>query len=259
MDIGEAIYEGSGGKGLNIPASIGIGKVIKNWDSSHPGMVKVSIFAEGGENVDSDWMPVVSPYAAKNAGLYAMPEVGSIAIIGYVDDNSVSPVVIGTIWNQGGGNRISLPSNASEKNNSIKVFCTAKGQAIRIEESSKKQSIEIVTSGKQRVFLDDKNGYIELSSGGNDNKVKIDGKSGKISIEAKSEFSIKVGGKDAIKVSSAETAIKSSKLGYNGNSLELKGKQTNIEGSVINVKSSGNLTVQSSGVAQVKGSMLKLN
>ena len=259
MAIGEAIHEGGGGQGSNIPASIGMGKVIKNWDSSHPGMVKVSIFAEAGESVDSDWMPVAVPYAAKGCGLYAMPEVGSIAIIGYVDDNSVSPVVIGTIWNQEGTNKISLPSNTSDKDNSIKVFCTPKGHAIRIEESSGKQNIEIITANKQRVFLDDKNGFIELSSGSKDNMVKIDGKGGTISVEAKKEISFKVGGKNCFKATSSEVVVKSNKFSYDGNSLQLKGKQTKIEGTAIEVKSQGNLAVQSSGVAQVKGSVLKLN
>ena len=259
MDIGEAVHEGEGGRGQNIPASIGIGKVIKNWDNAHPGMVKVSIFAEAGEKVDSDWMPVMSPYAAAGCGLYALPDVGSIVIIGYVDDNSVSPVVIGTIWNQAGSEQVALPANTANEKNTTKVFCTSKGQTIKIEESDDNQYIEIVTSKKQRIFLDDKNECMEFSSSGDDNKVKIDGKEGKISIEAKTEFSIKVGGKDSIKITSTDTSITSSKLIYEGNTMELKGKQSNIEGSVVNVKSSGNLTVQSSGVAQVKGSMLKLN
>jgi uncharacterized protein involved in type VI secretion and phage assembly len=214
---------------------------------------------EEGNEVTTDWIPVVSPYAANNCGMYLLPEVGSLVVVGYLDDNSVSPVVLGTLWMDCGIGNVSLPSNAADKDNGVKLFATSKGQLIKINESSDKQEIEIITSNKQRILLDDKNQYVEISSGGDDNKIKIDGKGGKISIEAKTSITLKAGGKDGIEIKAAETSIKSQKFSYDGNVLELKGKQSKIEGSVVEVKSSGNLTVDSSGIAQVKGSMLKLN
>jgi uncharacterized protein (DUF2345 family) len=179
--------------------------------------------------------------------------------VGYIDDNSVSPVVLGSLWMKGGAGNASIPSGATDKDNGVKLFATSKGQLIKIDESSGKQQIEIITSKKQRVLLDDKNEYIELSSGGSDNQIKIDGKGGKISIEAKTSITLKAGGKDGIEINASETALKSQRMTYSGNVMELKGKQSKIEGSVVEVKSSGNLTVQSSGMAQIKGSMLKLN
>ena len=82
---------------------------------------------------------------------------------------------------------------------------------------------------------------------------------GKIELVAKEEVSIKVGGKDIAKFTSSETKITCDKMSYEGNMLELKGKQTKIESSVVDVKSSGNLNVESTGMAQIKGSMIKLN
>jgi uncharacterized protein involved in type VI secretion and phage assembly len=260
MGIGDSVHGSEKNEGdNNRPASIALGKVVKNWDTLHPGMVKVSIFVEEGKTVESDWMPVLSPYAANNCGLYMLPEVGSMVVVGYIDDKSVSPVVIGSLWMNSKAGSTSIPSGATDKDNGVKLFATSKGQLIKIDESSGKQQIEIITSKKQRVLLDDKNECVEISSGGDDNKIKIDGKGGKISIEAKTSITLKAGGKDGIEVKSSDTTIKSQKLAYDGNVMELKGNQTKIEGSVVEVKSSGNLTVESSAMAQIKGSMLKLN
>jgi uncharacterized protein involved in type VI secretion and phage assembly len=260
MGIGDSVHGNEINEGdSNKPASIAMGKVVKNWDAKYPGMVKVSILVEEGKEVVSDWMPVLSPYAANECGLYLLPEVGSIVAVGYVDDSSVSPVVLGSLWIKNKAGSSSLPSGAADKDNGVKLFSTSKGQLIKIEETSDKQQIEIITSKKQRVLLDDKNECVEISSGGSDNKITIDGKGGKISIEAKTSISLKAGGKDGIEITASEASVKSQRFSYDGNVMELKGKQSKIDGSVVEIKSSGNLTVQSSGVAQVKGSMLKLN
>lgn len=260
MGIGENVHSKSDADvDKNRPASIGLGIVKKNWDKAHPGMVKVNILIDGGEEVLSDWMPVAMPYAADGSGLFLMPEVGSIVVIGYIDDNSVSPVVIGSIWGSSGKNSSKLPKDNADDKNSKKVFSTPKGQMIKIDEGKDTPSIEIISSKKQRVFLDDKNELLEVSSGGNDNRIMIDGKNGKIVIEAKKEISIKVGGKAIETFSSTETNIKCDKMSYDGKMLQLKGKQTKMEGSVVDVNSSGNLNIKASGMAQIKGSMLKLN
>ena len=260
MNIGENVHSKSDTDiDKNKPASIALGIVKKNWDTSHPGMVQVNIIVDGGQQTLSDWMPVATPYAANESGLFLMPEIGSTVVIAYIDDNSVSPVVIGSIWAKNEKSNTALPKNQANDKNSKKVFSTPKGQMIKIDEGSDTPSIEIISSKKQRVFLDDKNELLEMSSGGTENKVVIDGKNGKISLEAKKELSIKVGGKELVTVSSSETKIQSDKLTYEGNALQLKGKQTKIEGSAVDVKSSGNLNIQFSGMAQVKGSMLKLN
>ena len=121
MSIGESIYGGSS-SGSNNPASLALGIVKDNWDAMHPGMVKVNILIEGGKESESDWMPVASPYAANECGAFMMPEVGSTVVIGYINDNSVSPVVIGSIWSKSGKSKSGLPSDSADAENSVKVF-----------------------------------------------------------------------------------------------------------------------------------------
>ena len=264
MSIGDNVHHGGTHTYTdNKPASIGLGVVTDNWDIAHPGKVKVKIMAENNRTVDSDWMPVIMPYSANGAGFYAMPEVNSIVVLGYVDDCSVSPVVIGSIWgdiSQGKTNvKNAPPKDIPNDKNSKKVFCTPSGHMIKLDESDDTASIEIISAKKQSILLDDKNEMIKLENGEGKNKVVIDGKNGAINIDAEKKLSFCIGGDAALEISKDKTDMKSQTLNYDGNTLSLKGKQTKLEGSTVEISSSGNLTVKSSGMAQVKGSMLKLN
>lgn len=260
MSVGESIHDtqDKNEQGKNKPASICMGIVKDNYNAAKPGHVLVNILADGGKKILSDWMPVAVPYAANKCGVYLMPEVGSTVIIGYVDDNSVSPVVIGSVWHDKGDSRSKIPADAVNKDNSVKVFSFSKGMMIKFDESEKNQSIEIISGEKQRIFLDDKNKRIEFSSS-KDDKIILDGNKGEISIEAKNSVKISVGGKQTVEISSEGIKVKSDKLNYEGNVMQLKGNQTKLEGSAVEVKSSGDLKITSSGMAAIKGSMLKLN
>lgn len=256
MSIGESVYNGSGGSD-NKPASLAMGIVKDNWDAMHPGMVKVNILVEGGKESESDWMPIASPYAANECGAFMMPEVGSTVVIGYLNDNSVSPVVIGSLWSKSGKSKSGLPKNAANAQNSVKVFCTAKKQMIKFDESSDSPSIEIISAKKQRIFLDDSNEKTVISD--DDDEITLDKKKGEITVKAKTKLTLSVGDKTTITMDQSGIAVKSTKFSVDCDVLELKGKQTKAEGSTVEIKSSGNLNIQSSGMAALKGSMLKLN
>lgn len=256
MSIGESVHGGAG-SGANIPASIALGIVKDNWDAMHPGMVKVNILIEGGKESESDWMPVASPYAANECGAFMIPEVGSMVVIGYINDNSVSPVVIGSIWNKSGKGKSGLPKDCADAKNSVKVFCTAKKQMIKFDESPDSQSIEIVSGKKLKVLLDDKNEKIQVTDG--DDEIELDKKKGEVSVTGKSKLTVKVGDKTKITADSSGVTVKASKISFDCDMLELKGKQTKVNSSTCEIKASGNLNIQSNGMAAVKGSMLKLN
>lgn len=260
MSIGDYIYETpKGDSQSDKPASIALGIVAENWDAKHPGMIKVNILVSGNKQVLSDWMPVAMPYCSNGSGLYMLPEVGSTVVVAYVDDRTIDPIVIGSIWSSQGKSKSKLPQKTANKDNDIKVFTTPKGFSIKIDEGSKTPSIEMVTPKKQRVFLDDKNEKITLTSGGDDTGIEIDGKSGNIIIKAKKSIVLKPGNKEVVKVTSSSADIKTEKVNVDASQLQLKGKQSKLEGSTVDIKAQGNLKIESSGMAQVKGSMLKLN
>lgn len=256
MSIGESVHGARQGD-ANIPASLALGIVKDNFDALHPGMVKVNILVEGGKELESEWMPVCTPYAANGCGMYLLPEVGATVIIGYIDDNSVTPVVVGSLWNKTGKGKTELPQNTADQQNTIKVFSTAKGHMIKFDESPDKQSVEIISGKKLSVKLDDINEKIEISDGAS--TVSLEKKTGAVSVKAKSEINLKIGESECLKADSKGVTIKASSVTLQCDSLELKGQQTKVDGAAVDIKASSNLNIQSSGMAAIKGSMLKLN
>lgn len=259
MEIGESVYSGKDKKSdPNKPSSLTLGIVQDNWDALHPGEVRVNIQVDGNKSVLSDWMPVAAPYASNGSGMYMLPEVGSTVVIGYIDDNSVSPVVIGSLWLSLNNSSVSQPKNSVSKENGNKVFCTPNGHMIRLCENKASPLIEIISAKGLQLKLDDKTETVTLSNG-KDTTLSLDGKKGEITVNAKKSFSVKIGGKEALSIEQGKMTIKSDKLSCDSSMLSLKGKQTSVEGSSVKIKAQGDLSLQSSGMAQVKGSMLKLN
>lgn len=258
MNIGENVHSGEN-ESENKPESLTLGIVKDNWDSAHPGMVRVSISTAVDGEQESSWMPVASPYAGNECGLYMIPEIGSTVIIGYIDDNSVSPVVIGSIWSQTGKSNSRLPANTADKDNSAKVYVSSCGHTIKIDESKDSPKIEIITGKKQSITLDDKEMKVTVTSDSSKSTLILDGKNGSVSIKAESDILFNAGGKELLKLSKTGLEINSDSIKIKGKSLDINGNQTKISGSTIEVNAQGNLKVESSGIAQVKGSMLKLN
>ena len=117
MAIGESIYA-SEGQGSGKSESLTLGVVKDNWNPLNPGMVKVLISTPSDGEIESDWMPVMTPYGGNGSGCMMLPEVGTTVVIGYIDDNSVSPVVLGCTWLKKGKKENKLPdSSANDKNN----------------------------------------------------------------------------------------------------------------------------------------------
>jgi uncharacterized protein involved in type VI secretion and phage assembly len=47
----------------------------------------------------SDWMPMATPMAGDEGGLFMFPEVGDMVAVGFVNGDQNQPIVLGAIWN----------------------------------------------------------------------------------------------------------------------------------------------------------------
>lgn len=258
MAIGEHIYSGDA-QGADKPESLTLGVVKENWNPLKPGMVKVLISTPHDGDIESDWMPVVSPYAGGGVGCYLMPEVGSTVVIGYIDDNSVSPVVLGCTWLKRGKKENQLPSGAADQKNKVKVLAFHNGTLIRLTEDAQGDLLEVVTGRGQKLVLDDKNQKMQLVSKQGGCSVELSGKDGAVQVEAQKEILLKVGGKEALKLDAGGMTVNVNKVEVKAQSLASSASQTKLEGTTLEISAQGNLKVESSGIAQIKGSMLKLN
>lgn len=252
---------------------VALGVVKENWNREHPGMVKVEIsLGTAGKNL-TDWAPVAVPYAGKEFGAYFLPEIGTQVLVAFHMGDINSPIIIGCLWNQ---DDVIPPSTANEKN-TIKTIRTKGGNQITISEESGKETITVETVGKQKLLLDDENKKISLQDEKGDNAIILDAKNGQIDFVCKKKAIFKIDGKEILTLDgSSQTAelktnkiqieanqgvtLKGQTLSTEGTSTEIKGQNIKIESqAALSVKGTASLKAESSGIAEVKGSMVKIN
>lgn len=233
------------------------GLVKENWDEEHPGMVKVEYFlGEQGKNL-TGWVPVAVPYAGKEYGYYALPEVGTEVVLAFQMGRRNCPIVLGCIWNQ----QNALPKETANENNTVKKLLTKGGCEIQLSEEEGKEQILIQTPKGLKLLLEDENETIQLGDKDGKSGVSVDAKNGAVTILADKTLEFKVGGNVMLSLNGSSKAIdiKGGKLSCNADqSLELKGQTLKLEGTSTQIKGSGTLKLEADGTAQLKGAMVQL-
>ena len=232
--------------------------VKENWNKDYPGMVKVEMFlGETGKNV-TGWVPVMSMYGGKNFGYYSLPEVGSEVVVAFIMGYRNCPIVIVTLWN----NSNTLPPETAAEKNLIKRFKTKGGCEVVFNDEENKQEIEIKTPGGFGITIEDEAKSITLHDAAGKNGIVINEKDGTVNIKADKKITLSVGGSDVITLDGTQKSatIKTNNVKVEAaQNLELKGQIDKIEGSMVKVNAQGNMEISSSGVTQVKASLVKIN
>lgn len=238
--------------------SVTTGLVKNNWDQEHPGMIKAEYFlGTQGKNV-TGWIPVVVPYAAKDCGMYALPEIGSEVVIAFNMGNRNCPIVIGCLWNQ----KNTIPKETADDKNTIKRFKTKGGSEIIFDEKKGKEKITIHTPSEMHITIDDEEEKILLEDKKKKNSIGICIKEGVVSIAADKKIELKADGKQMLLLDGKSGTITAKtdaiKLDTT-KSMKMKSQSVKIEGAQMEIKGNSKIALQSSGVAELKGSMVKIN
>ncbi|MFR5601850.1 MAG: phage baseplate assembly protein V [Lachnospiraceae bacterium] len=253
--------------------SVAIGVVKENWDAEHPGMVKVELsLGNTGQNL-TDWALVLSPYGGNEFGQYFLPEIGSQVLVAFHMGDVNCPIVLGCLWNQ---TDVIPPETANEKN-TVKLIKTKGGNTIRIFEESGKEKITVETKGKLKLEMDDENQKILLQDEKGENGISIDAKNGEMQFTAKKKAGFNINGKEmftldgggqtaTVKTGTIDLAadqnlkMKAQTLKQEGSNTEIKGQNIKIESQAsLGIKGTASLKAESSGMTEVKGTMVKIN
>lgn len=252
---------------------LAVGVVRENWDKDHPGKLKVELMLGEKEKNVLDWISVASPYAGKEFGAYLLPEIGDQVLVGFVYGRIKSAYVIGCLWNQTN----TLPKDSANEKNTQKIFLTKGGNQICISDEKEKEKISILTKGGLKIEMDDENQKINIQDKEAENEVKLDAKNGAAEFTLKKKVLFKVNGKEMLVLDGEgkKVSINADTIGIEaGQKLQLKGQNTAVEGSsmalkgqdikiesqaALALKGTASLKAESSGMAEIKGTMLKLN
>ena len=234
------------------------GIVKKNWDSEHPGCVQVEmLMGEQGESM-TQWIRVMQPYCGNGYGQYFLPEINTEVVLGFLGGDISVPIVLGSLWNK----EDKIPEKKANEKNSVKSIRTKAGHEIIFDETKDKEMIEIKTIGNLDISLKDKENIITIKDAKGENQLEIDGKNGVITLSAKKKLVLKAADKEMLTLDGTgkKLELEADTVSIQGKqALKLNGQTTNLEGNMVEIKAKGSLKAEASGVAQIKGSMCKIN
>jgi uncharacterized protein involved in type VI secretion and phage assembly len=233
------------------PQGLLVGKVVANYDDEHKGMIKVEYHAYG-EEAQSNWMRVVSPYAGKNRGMFFHPEIGDEVAVAFIGGDFNNPCCIGSFWND----TDTLPPDIANNKNTIKSITTKSGIKISFFDEEGKEEIKILTKNKNEISISDESDLITIKTA--DNEMKLDGKGKKIILTSND---IEIKAKNKLTLSSAAIDIKAdNKLALSGTNVEADAKaKAALSGANVEVKAKAAMKVEATGVTEIKGAMVKIN
>lgn len=261
--LGELMIEGYGEK-AKIPG-ITTGIVKENWDKKQQGMVKVEMYLEEeGKNV-TGWVPVMSSYAGKEYGDYRLPEIGQEVVIGFRFGEKDCPIVLGSLWNK----KNTLPEQTANEKNTIKKFKTKGGCEVVFDDEKGKEKITVTTPAKLSISIDDEKKTIQIKDEKVDNLIEMNCEKGNMTFQAKSKMEFKIGKDAAISIDDKSISLKSKTIEENGEQkISMNGQNINMEAKAnvaiaakanVNIEGKAETRVNSSGILEVKGSMVKIN
>ncbi len=223
-------------KGLSIGTVI---KIDGDPDNNFRVQVCIPLIHNAGEGT---WCRLSTFYASKNGGAIFFPEINDEVIVGFIENDSRYPVILGSVYNP--KNKPSI--DKIEAANTTKKICTNSKLEILFNEKDK--IITINTPGKRTITMSDKDESLELTNGSD----KISITKGSITIKCGKDVTIE-GNNIKLKANSAIQLKSTSDMKIEGGNVSLKGSMG------MKIEGSASASVKSSGITEIKGSLVKIN
>jgi uncharacterized protein involved in type VI secretion and phage assembly len=218
----EDVFDKPGGKDRQYGVVIGV--VTSTKDDEGLGRVKVKFPWRGeepGGEAKSHLARVASLMAGKDRGMVFLPEVEDEVLVAFEQGDLNYPYIIGSLWNS----EDKHPQPNSDGKNNIRKIKSRSGHEIIFDDDSeqKKEKVEIHTKANHQIILDDAAGQekIEIIDKTGSNKITFDSVQNSISIES---------------------------------TMQLK-----IKAQKIDIEAGGTMTIKSSGILTLQGSLIKIN
>ncbi|GEM_PF-951180 len=270
-----------------------IGTVSANWNEDFPGKIQVEYLLGDTGNTKTEWVPVMTGFGGDSYGSYQLPEVGNTVVIAFEAGNANRPVVLGSLWSQ----KNPLPGETANENNSKLLWKSKSGYQFLVEEKDRQISWSdpegentLIWSTEEKKLTLDVAETVEIKFGGEEfmklqkgsitvtGPLVISAESIKTTtektyeVEADGDLSCKgknitLAPQQKLEVTGSQVEIKPGQsitmkagtLEAEGTKAVWKGKQTLIEGTTLELKAQASGKLNSSGMLELKGSIVKLN
>ena len=189
------------------------------------------------------WARLTNFYSSNEAGVFFYPEINDEVIVGFLNDDPQSPIVLGSVYS-----KALKPKYMPEEPNGIKSIFT-KGE-LEIQFNDTDKILTIHTPEKNTVILDDKNKTITIEDTPNKNKMVMSSEG--ISLESEKDIKLTAKGKIILQSTSNTEITATGDLLGEGMNVTMKGKtKFAAEGTQAELKGSATTTV--------KGAIVQIN
>jgi uncharacterized protein involved in type VI secretion and phage assembly len=221
------------GHGYSNWGGVVIGLVTNNNDPDAMNRVKVK-FPWLGDTIESHWARVLVVGGGNERGIAWMPEINDEVLVAFEHGDMTRPYILGGLWN--GNDKAPDGATLVESGNvEVRTIKTRVGHIIRLTDKSGSEKIEII--GKDTTT-----------------KIILDVANKKISIEGPGDIEVKVDQNMKFSAPTGDISIE-------GKNVTIKAQQNlNAEATAnLGLKGTAGAKLESSGIAEVKGSMVKVN
>lgn len=218
-------------------------------DRGHLGRVKVK-FPWLGDDIESDWIRIAVPGGGAERGMMFLPEVNDEVLVAFEQGDINWPYVIGGLWNN--KDKPPAPTSEAARGGTVnqRIIKSLSGHVIILDD----------TDGSEKIIIRDKT---------ESNEIIIDSSENTITVNVQGDMTIEAGGKATI-MSTGDMSIESlGNLGIKatGNctieatgNMGIKGMQMALEGqTTAELKGGVSVSVNSTGEAELKGSLVRIN
>jgi uncharacterized protein involved in type VI secretion and phage assembly len=195
----------------------------------------------------SYWARISTLMAGKGRGSYFVPDPGDEVLCAFEHGEVDRPVILGALWN-----REDEPPQEmdGEGKNNLRGLHSRSGHKFVFDDSTDKSSILIMDqTTKNSIFIDSANRKMVIEVEG-DLEIKVQGNinitaNQNITIEAKGNLNLKAQGNGALEASGPLSVKSSASLAMDGT------VQTEVKAATV--------SVNGSGLAEIKGALVKIN
>jgi uncharacterized protein involved in type VI secretion and phage assembly len=207
-----------GTNGNNGPAGVVVGLVTNNKDPQDQGRVRVK-FPWLSNDEESHWARIAMPMAGSGRGWFSLPEVGDEVLVMFEQGDMNHPYVIGSLWNGSDAPPLSASDAVDGQGNVVRrILKTRAGHTVLLDDSDDSPGIQIIDkTGRNKILIDSKDNKLTVELEGD---VKLQSK-GKIEIEASSDISLEAKGSMSLKAMSGMDIEASGSVKVKGATIEL--------------------------------------
>ncbi|VAV97445.1 hypothetical protein MNBD_ALPHA04-1382 [hydrothermal vent metagenome] len=161
-----------------------IGLVTDVNDPDSQGRIQIQILASDPDGEALIWARVATAFAGDNYGFHAIPDVGEEVLILFAGNDSMHPIVIGSLWNGSTQLPDEIGSNGVDR---WSLNGKAGTRIAIVEESSGSEKVEIETPGGAKITVTDEGGG-RVTCKASGNTVKLSGSG--ITVKSPSKVSV---------------------------------------------------------------------